>query len=226
MGTVAISADGFTWTWTPEHSSPYVTHDRGVTWTAIPRMPKDIRLTADRVDPKLFYALSLADATLYRSIDAAATFSPERFTLSDGPLSYEPGHRGDVRGGQDQVYASPGHSEDLWLAAFNGLYHVAVTATSPGQPVRFTRQPAVEEIHAFGFGKAAPNSAEPALYLVGTVGGQPGIFRSVDGARTWSRINDDAHQWGLVLQITGDPKLFGRVYVGTHGRGIFYGDPR
>jgi hypothetical protein len=40
------------------------------------------------------------------------------------------------------------------------------------------------------------------------------------------RINDDQHQWGLVLQITGDPKLYGRVYVGAHGRGIFYGDPK
>jgi hypothetical protein len=29
----------------------------------------------------------------------------------------------------------------------------------------------------------------------------------------------------LLLQITGDPKQFGRVYVGSHGRGTFYGDP-
>ena len=43
---------------------------------------------------------------------------------------------------------------------------------------------------------------------------------------TWLRINDDQHQWGLVLHITGDPRKFGRVYVGTHGRGTFYGDPR
>ena len=79
------------------------------------------------------------------------------------------------------------------------------------------------EIHAFGFGKGSGDV--PAQYLVGVVKGQRGFFRSVDGAKSWVRIDDDAHQWGLVLQIAGDPKKFGRVYVGTHGRGVFYGDP-
>ena len=52
-----------------------------------------------------------------------------------------------------------------------------------------------------------------------------GFFRSDDGGRSWVRINDDQHQYGLVLHITGDPKRYGRVYVGTHGRGTLYGDP-
>jgi hypothetical protein len=81
-------------------------------------------------------------------------------------------------------------------------------------------------MHAFGFGKRAPHQQYPAMYLVGTVRGQRGIFRSTDEAKHWVRINDDQHQWGLILQITGDPKLYGRVYLGTHGRGIFYGDPQ
>ena len=42
---------------------------------------------------------------------------------------------------------------------------------------------------------------------------------------SWVRINDDQHQRGLLLHITGDAKQYGRVYVGTHGRGIVYGDP-
>jgi hypothetical protein len=83
----------------------------------------------------------------------------------------------------------------------------------------------VSEIHAFGFGKAAPGADAPALFLVGVIEGVRGVFRSDDSARSWARINDDQHQWGLVLHVTGDPKVYGRVYVGTHGRGTLYGDP-
>jgi hypothetical protein len=119
----------------------------------------------------------------------------------------------------------PAAPRDLWLAAFDGLYHSVPAEPQTGGSVTFVALPGVEEIHAFGFGKAAPNQSYPALYLVGTVHGQPGIFRSIDQARTWTRINDDQHQWGLVLQIIGDPRFYGRVYVGTHGRGVFYGDP-
>ena len=83
----------------------------------------------------------------------------------------------------------------------------------------------VEQIHAFGFGKAAPGHAGPALYHVGVIDGVRGIFRSNDSGKSWARINDDNHQWGRVLQITGDPRIYGRVYVGAHGRGTIYGDP-
>ena len=222
QGHIAVSADGATWVWTPHEQVPYVTTDKGASWTAC-ALPKDTRVVADRVNPKRFYGVALFDGRLFESLDGAAHFTARPLVLSDGlpkrggKGNDNRGDRGDDRGGQDRIYATPGREGDLWLAAFHGLYH------STGKD--FTRTPAVEQIHAFGFGKAAPGAKCAALYLVGTVQGQRGFFRSTDSGATWLRINDDQHQWGLVLHITGDPKKFGRVYLGTHGRGTFYGDP-
>jgi len=135
--------------------------------------------------------------------------------------------RGDPRGGEDRLYVAPGRAHDLWFAATNGLYHAnGAPATLSENSVSFSRMPGVTEIQAFGFGKAAPQRTYPAMYLAGTVQGQAGVFRSIDEGQSWVRINDDQHQWGLILQITADPRLYGRVYVGTHGRGTLYGDPR
>jgi photosystem II stability/assembly factor-like uncharacterized protein len=223
-GTLAVAADGATWIWTPEHMGAYTTQDRGETWTPARGLPTGLRVTADPVDPRVFYAISLQEQKIYRSTDSGATFSSQAFTLSDGLEGLRISPRADARGGQDQIYPEPGRSGELWFAAFNGLYHGILKGSM--QEVFFQRMPGVDEVHAFGLGKAAPHHQGAALYLVGTVQGQPGIFRSIDNGKGWTRINDDAHQWGLVLQISGDPKLYGRVYVGTHGRGIFYGDPR
>ncbi|HET8825189.1 MAG TPA: xyloglucanase, partial [Terriglobales bacterium] len=221
LGHIAVSSNGSTWVWTPEHGAVDFTRDRGTTWTESKGVPADTRIIADRVNPQKFYGLDLFGGKLFVSTDGADTFSATPISLPGGrPKPPAEGRgRGDDRGGQDRIYATPGREGDLWLAAFDGLYHSADTGKT------FTHLPDVQEIHAFGFGKAAPNAKSPALYLVGVVHGTRGIFRSDDSAHTWVRINDDQNKWGLILHITGDPKQYGRVYVGTHGRGIVYGDP-
>lgn len=224
-GFIAVSADGRAWVWTPKGGTPHVTHDRGASWTPVLGLPAGTRVIADRVNPRRFHAMALFDDQLFSSNDGGLTFSAQPLALPDGPVkraaagSHNQSNRGDDRGGQDRLYATPGREGELWLAAFHGLYRA-------GDGQAFERLPGVSEIHAFGFGRAAPGSSEPALYLVGTVAGRYGIFRSTDGGQGWQRINDDAHQWGLILQVSGDPKRFGRVYIGTHGRGVLYGDPR
>jgi photosystem II stability/assembly factor-like uncharacterized protein len=224
-GSIAVCADGSTWVWTPDREAPAVTRDLGATWKPAQGLAANTRVIADPQDPHIFYAISLQGRTLDHSTDAAATFTSQHFTLQNAPpASTAP--RGDPRGGEDRLYATPGYTGDLWLAAFDGLYHApSLTFSNPTGTAFFARLPGVTEIHAFGFGKAAPGHSYPALYLAGTVRGQPGIFRSLDEARSWVRINDDRHQWGLILQIAGDPRIYGRVYVGTHGRGVLYGEP-
>ncbi len=231
LGHIAVSADGKAWIWTPDpifsfsfgnrNSAPasvYVTTDNGTTWLPSKGIPSDTRVIADRVNPMKFYGIDLFDGTLFISKDYGVSFSTQQLNLSGGLPRYSK-ERGDTRGGQDRIYVAPRNEGDLWIAAFDGLYH----STNAGK--NFSRLDGVEEIHGFGFGKAAPESNYSALYLIGIIHGVRGIFRSDDIAQHWVRINDDQHQWGMLFHITGDPKKYGRVYVGTHGRGIVYGDP-
>lgn len=76
-----------------------------------------------------------------------------------------------------------------------------------------------------GFGKAAPGESYMALYTSAKINGIRGIFRSDDAGDSWVRINDDNHQYGVTnAAITGDPRIYGRVYLATNGRGILYAD--
>lgn len=216
-GAISVSASGRAWVWTPQRSIPYITFDNGNTWQPVNGLPNNCRVVADPLNSSKFYAMALFEGQLFTSTDTGKTFVKHDLDLQGG-LPQTRTSRGDIRGGQDRLYAAPGVEGDLWIAAFDGLYH---TGRADKQ---FKQLNKVAEIHAFGFGKAATKSDYPALYLAGTINGIDGIFRSDDKGENWIRINDDRHRWGLILQITGDPKRYGRVYVGTHGRGIFYGD--
>jgi hypothetical protein len=49
--------------------------------------------------------------------------------------------------------------------------------------------------------------------------------RSDDAGANWRRVNDDRRQFGWINQVVGDPRVYGRVYVATGGRGILFGEP-
>jgi hypothetical protein len=231
LGSVAVSSDGEVWIWSPDpvRSFPfnrpprpvpvYFTTDRSATWSQCAGLPDNTRVIADPVNPDQFYAMDLFGGKFYYSKDKGVSFL-QRALILPGGLPQNKEDRGDSRGGQDRLYATPGIEGDLWIAAFDGLYHSVDTALT------FNTYNNVREVHAFGFGKAAPEKSYPTLYMIGTVNETRGIFRSDDQAQSWIRINDDQHQWGLLLQITGDPKEYGRVFVGTHGRGIIMGEPQ
>ena len=64
----------------------------------------------------------------------------------------------------------------------------------------------------------------PRCSSPGTIGGLQALFRSDDAGENWVRINDDQHQYGYISHVTGDPRIYGRVYFATGGRGVIYGD--
>ncbi|MFD3718490.1 RICIN domain-containing protein [Streptomyces sp. NPDC058674] len=203
-GRVALSADGSAIVWTQAGQAPYRSTDKGASWSKVSGLGADAVVVADRSSARTFY--SLAGGTLHASTDGGATFTARATRLPAGRLT-----------------AVPGVAGDLWIAdGAKGLLH----STDGGHT--FTTLTTVKSASALGFGKAAPGGSYQTLYLIGTVKDVTGVFRSTDKGATWLRVNDDAHQWGAiggVGVITGDPDTYGRVYVGTNGRGLQYGDP-
>ena len=106
----------------------------------------------------------------------------------------------------------------MWLPLSGGLYHSTDSGAS------FTRIGSVESASLVGLGMAAPGATPSAVFVAGRIEGVSGIFRSDDVGATWSRINDDAHQFGTIDVIAGDPRVYGRIYLGSAGRGILYGE--
>ncbi|MCW8375859.1 RICIN domain-containing protein [Streptomyces justiciae] len=203
-GHIALAADGSAIVWTEAGQAPYRSTDKGASWSRVGGLGTDAVVVADRSSAKTFYSLS--GGTLYASTDGGATFTARTGNLPSGRLT-----------------AVPGIAGDLWIAGGGkGLLH----STDGGRT--FTTLNSVQSASALGFGKAKPGTNYQALYLIGTVKNVTGVFRSTDKGATWVRVNDKAHQWGAiggVGVITGDPDTYGRVYVGTNGRGLQYGTP-
>ena len=57
---------------------------------------------------------------------------------------------------------------------------------------------------------------------MGTVGGVWGVYQSDDAGATWTRINDDQHQFAGIGNMAADHNLHGRVYISGTGRGLLY----
>jgi len=206
-GKIAVSADGTSFVWTPGNAQPLVSKDKGATWMPCQGLRAGLRPVSDRVNPAKFYAVDLSQNKLFLSTDGGATF-----TGSQLKGAY-PGN-----GWNATARAVPGHEDDLWLCSRGDLYQINTADSS------MTAYGQAGRVSTFGFGKAAPGHAYPALYAASNIGNQEGIFRSDDGGKSWVRINDDQHQYGSPNPVIGDPRIYGRVYFGTNGRGIVYGD--
>jgi photosystem II stability/assembly factor-like uncharacterized protein len=205
-GRIAVSADGSRLLWCPKEGSPYFSDNDGGSWTLSTGCPSGkLSPAADRVDRLHFSVLDPATRRVYGSDDGGATF---RAMESELP------------GGAQGIKAVPGHSGHLWLAAGNdGLWR------SADGGAKFHQASSIGAAYQVGFGKPAAGKRYPAVFLWGRIDGVEGIYRSDDAGKAWSRINDDRHRFGAINDLTGDPRAFGRVYLGTSGRGVIVGEP-
>ena len=202
QGTIAIAADGSSIVWASSDAPVAVSTNQGVSWKASTSTTAEAKVFADRLNAKQFYLYNSSTGALQVSTDGGNTFSAGASGLPTGAT----------------FAVSPAAQGDLWIAGPNGLQR----STNSG--VSFTTTASViTNAYAIGFGMGL-TGAYPAIYVVGTGPTGYGFYRSTDGGTTWIQINTSAQQYGDVTIVIGDPRVFGRVYLGTQGRGIIYGD--
>jgi len=208
---IAVSADAKTIVWAPGTAVPSFSRDHGSTWTASNGAPAGLRVVADRVNPNQLYGYDGATGTFYVSTDQGETFQTGALGLAATR-----GNPGWTNEAQPRCVAN--HEGHIWLPLSSGLYRSTDFGAS------FSRVDSVKSVTLVSFGMPVTAGDYPAVFIVGTVGDTYGFFRSDDQGATWIRVNDDAHQFGTIAEISGDPRVFGRLYVGTSGRGIVYAD--
>ncbi|KAJ3933601.1 MAG: hypothetical protein NXY57DRAFT_959796 [Lentinula lateritia] len=185
--------------------SNYVLIIPDAAFTTVSSLPSGSIIASDKRNNAIFFAAS--GANFYMSTDTGHTFAVKS-TLSS---STSPA----------KIVVHPNVTGDVWVSTDQGLFHSTNNGTT------FTTISGVTEAWAIALGAPATSGGYPSLYAAANIGGTIGYFRTDDQGTNWVQINDAAHGFGSISSnpITADLRVYGRVFIGTNGRGIFYGVP-
>ncbi len=234
-GVVAITANATSVVWIPrdeanekrnEVNEVYVSNDFGASWgEASFSPPLSGALVKSRWTPKQPLAADRAqDGTLYLLDYQASRF----YRSTDGGFSWQgtfvfSGDRAISKSDWDYqtVKARPGTAREVWVnSAASGLFR----STNGGNS--FNKIAGVTKALSFAFGKARPGSNVPTLFLYGKVNGfgnDYSVFRSTNLGQNWTDIGADQTMGNGPSTMAGDMQVYGRVYIGTGGRGVYVG---
>lgn len=209
-GRTVLSYDGNTILHCPSGAtSIYRSVDNGTTWTTCNGISVSNAIpVSDQVTNNKFYVYNQPTGSMMISTDGGVNF-------------VSAGNAGSW--GSQLIRTVPGNAGHIWIA-MNGS---GLKRSIDGGATFVVPSANVTAAAAVGIGKAAPGKTYPSIYIWGRVNGVTGVFRSIDEGVTWLRVNDDAYEFGGAENgnfVIGDMNTFGRVYMGTVGRGIVYTD--
>lgn len=187
----------------PINGVPKYTFDSGKTWYDSDGAPKSVAtnfwgapraLASDRAKAGVYYLA--ASNFFYRSMDGGKTWEKTCY-LGEyaGLVKAVPGKAG-------HVYVCKG---GLFYSTDYGANFTLIQGVSP---------------KAISFG-VSEDGKGVVTYILGTVGEHTGLFRSDDNCETFVQLNDEeVNKLGKASFITADRRVYGRVFIGTGGRGI------
>lgn len=218
MGGRVVIAGNRRILWVPQVGAPYHSDDLGRHWNIVKCRENldgcavgnnifiyDQPVAVDLHNPNQVYLLK--GPRLFLSVDAGESFTCVCTSLPDD--------------GDHKIFTS-GRPNDVWVSCGK---HGLLRSRNAGRT--FSHVANIQVADLFCFGKAPPHRSFPALFVQGRVQGIDGYFRSDDEGRTWLRLDmPDQRVGDAPNTMTGDWRVFGGVFVGTTGRGIFYGRPK
>jgi xyloglucan-specific exo-beta-1,4-glucanase len=217
--------------WAPANSVPSYTTNNGTTWvtTNLPALPvvgqgwgRGYRLAADRKNANKVYAYDSGGATWSNSPGKVyvSTDGGHSFTLSQGSVAA--GMAPDAWW-TTSMAVNPNAEGDLWVADGSSVFHSVDSGATWTKLTQFASANGAQGASVIALGKAAAGAKySAALYVVGVINGVWGIYCSDDAGATWTRFNDDAHQFGGIGVMAADQGVNGRIYVSGTGRGLLY----
>lgn len=194
---------------------PYYTYNKGRTWTKSQGAPNDAVtdywsrsevIASDPVKGNVFYLLT--HKGFYVSEDWGANW-----TCTDEDVKLPAA----VGGGTVLTYE--GHSGEIWVeTAGRGVFY------SKDYGKTFAEIEGLSKgVIALGKGK---EEGTLAFWYMGTIGtNREAVYYSLDNGETFTKVTD-FNKYTLVksVGIYGDMNKFGRVYIGSSGRGWYYID--
>jgi len=207
------------------------------------------RVVSDRVDPDVFYAFG---TNIYVSQDGGLTFQQATVTAADGfTFPAVANMDREIRGEVGNAYNIWVSGNGLYKLTYNKetnsfITRRIVSATASGNAFAMTNNANGRA----GLGLGVGGAVNGAIYAYGrkpAVKGEQqtgwGVYRSLDGGETWVKVSystdnpepagteedpflNENFQFADVRGLTGDPRIFGRVYLtqGNVSGGVRYGN--
>lgn len=208
-GSVAISADGSVAVWVPGEGTTTVYRYANSAYTAVSGITNSAYVVGDPENANVFYAYDKSSGDFYSSSDQGATFSK---ISSPGKSDFK------------KFRALLGKEGDLWLpigvTADGSTSGSLKRSTDGGKTWTAISGAGYTEAVGFGIGK---DSTGFVVYAFTTIKGVAGVYATEDLGKTWTRVNDDSHEFGGLANgefVMGDWNTYGVVYMSTAGRGI------
>lgn len=204
-GSVALSADGDTILLMPTSGSPLVSTDSS-TFSTVSGLPSEGVIASDKSNNSVFYGGYAG--SFYLSTNGGVSFT-ETASLGSSTVV-------------NAIRAHPSIAGDVWASTDTGLWHSTNSGSSFSQIGS-----GCTAGWSFGLGKAAATASYAVIFGFFTVDGVTALFKTEDTGSTWEMISDATHGFGAASAnvVNGDMSNYGRVFVGTNGRGIWYGEP-